>query len=62
MSGNDALIIKRAELISLLVESYLAGIDTAKQVIQTLNPSQEELVQRFEDKFGSISVSKEETN
>lgn len=62
MSGNDVLIIKRAELIGLLVESYLAGIDTAKQVIQTLNPSQEELVQKFEDRFGSIGVLKEETN
>ena len=62
MSGNDVLIIKRAELISLLVESYLAGIDTAKQVIQTLNPNQEELVKRFEEKFGEISVAKGETN
>jgi len=62
MSGNDVLIIKRAELINLLVESYLAGIDTAKQIIQTLNPSQEELVERFEERFGSISVVDKETN
>jgi len=62
MSGNDVLIIKRAELIRLLVDSYINGIDTAKAVMQTLNPDQEQLVKQFEEKFGSIKMSKETTN
>ena len=62
MSGNDVLIIKRAELIQLLVDSYINGIDTAKAVLQTLNPDQALIVKQFEEKFGSIGVNKETTN
>jgi hypothetical protein len=62
MSGKDVLIIKRAELIHLLVDAYINGIDTAKAVMQTLNPDQVQIMKQFEEKFGSIGVNKETTN
>jgi hypothetical protein len=62
MSGKDVLIIKRAELIHLLVDAYINGIDTAKAVMQTLNPDQAQIMKQFEEKFGSIGVNKETTN
>ena len=62
MSSNDVLIIKRVELISLLVDAYVNGIDTAKAVMQTLNPDQAKIVKQFEEKFGSLGINKETTN
>jgi hypothetical protein len=65
MSGNDRLIITRSELVHLLVDAYITGIDTAKAVMSTLKPDQDQIVKQFEEKFGAIgfeAVSKEITN
>jgi len=50
------------EVIHLLVDAYIAGIDTAKAVMSTLKPDQDQIVKQFEENFGGIGVSKEITN
>lgn len=58
--GDNVVILKREELIQLLVDSYLSGIDTVKQVLSTVNPSREELINQFEKSFDTKEKAKRE--
>lgn len=51
MSSNDVLTIERVELIRLLVDAYINGINTAKAVMQTINPDQAQIKQAFMKQF-----------
>jgi hypothetical protein len=47
--SDDVVVLKREELIKFLVESYMAGIETAQHVINSIKLDPEEIMQKFEE-------------
>lgn len=49
--SDNVIIIKREEMVSLLVEAYVAGASTVKEIVNSVKIDPAELKQQFEGRF-----------
>lgn len=55
ISNDSVLVIKRSELINLLVDSYIQGIETVQEMI-AVAIKRDDLIKRFEAKFSGAET------
>jgi hypothetical protein len=55
-ANKDVLVIKRVELINLLVDAYCTGAETIRDIVDQSfkNHNREQMVAMFEARFGGV--------
>lgn len=59
--NDDSITMTKQDLINLLLESYMTGIKTVKEVVNTsVNPDPAELYKNFEARFNFYESKRHE--
>lgn len=56
ISNDSVLVIKRSELINLLVDSYIQGIETVQEMIAVAAIKRDDLIKMFDAKFSGTGA------
>ena len=56
IDNDSVLVIKRSELINLLVDSYIQGVETVQEMIAVAAIQRDDLIKAFEAKFSGTEI------